>query len=73
MLRVFRPKQIIEVGSGWSSALMLDVNQLYSESATKLTFIDPYPERLHGALQTGDKKNTAPSLPEEPSRYPLIA
>jgi predicted O-methyltransferase YrrM len=56
MLRHLRPKQIIEVGSGWSSALMLDVNQQFPESAAKLTFVEPYPQRLYTAMRRGDKK-----------------
>jgi hypothetical protein len=45
-LRYFKPKQIIEVGSGFSSALMLDVNDI--------DFIDPYPHRLYSLLKEAD-------------------
>jgi len=57
MLRHFKPRQIIEVGSGWSSALMLDVNQIFPKNAANLTFIEPYPERLYSTLKPGDKKH----------------
>jgi predicted O-methyltransferase YrrM len=56
MLRQLKPKQIIEVGSGWSSALMLDVNELYPRDAANLTFIDPYADRLRSALRRQDQK-----------------
>lgn len=53
-LRKFQPKRIIEVGSGFSSAAMLD--SLDSLDATaELTFIEPYPERLYSLLSGEDK------------------
>lgn len=58
MLRHIKPRRIIEVGSGWTSSLMLDVNELYPKDAANLTFIDPNPERLYTALHKGDKKKT---------------
>lgn len=56
MLRHFKPKRIIEVGSGYSSAVMLDVNDLFLNKECAMTFIDPYPERLLGLLNENDKK-----------------
>src|SRR5579863_7388758 len=46
MIRHFKPQQIIEIGSGFSSAVMLDTNELFFENSIKLTFIEPHPERL---------------------------
>lgn len=40
----FKPKKIIEVGSGYSSAAMLDINKLFFDNEIELTFIEPYPE-----------------------------
>lgn len=57
MLRFLKPKKIIEVGSGWSSALMLDLNQFYSKTPAQLTFIEPYTDRLNSAIKKSDKKN----------------
>ncbi len=54
IIRKHQPKRIIEVGSGFSSALMLDA--LDKNSQTRLTFIDPYPERLLSLLTDEDKK-----------------
>jgi hypothetical protein len=57
MIRHARPKQIIEVGSGYSSCLMLDTNELFFEKAIKTTFIEPYPELLYTLIQENDKKS----------------
>jgi hypothetical protein len=45
MIRHNKPKQIIEIGSGWSSACIIDA--ISQESANiKLSFIDPYTQLL---------------------------
>ena len=49
-----KPKKIIEVGSGFSSSLMLDMRQKYFSEALKLTFIEPYPDRLNQILNGKD-------------------
>ena len=55
-LRHFKPSRIIEIGSGFSSAAMLDtidaLGKDYPDSA--LTFIDPNPTRLLGVLRSAD-------------------
>jgi len=56
MIRHLQPKNIIEVGSGFSSALMLDTNELFFNNQIELTFIEPYPERLYSLMNDGDKK-----------------
>ncbi len=55
MLRHHKPKRIIEVGSGYSSAVMLDTNELFLDNRMKLTFIEPYPKRLKSLLKEKDK------------------
>lgn len=55
MIRKLKPKKIIEIGSGFSSALMMDVNNLFFENKIKLTFIEPYPERLYSLMSEKDK------------------
>ena len=57
MMRHLKPKRIIEVGSGYSSALMLDVNELYFQNQIKLTFIEPFPERLYSLMTEKDKQD----------------
>jgi predicted O-methyltransferase YrrM len=56
MLRHRRPQRIIEVGSGFSSAVMLDTNDLFFSKRMTLTFVEPYPERLFSLLSDEDKK-----------------
>ena len=58
MIRRFRPKNIIEIGSGFSSALMLDSNELFFDKSIQLTFIEPYPDRLYSLINEEDKKST---------------
>jgi hypothetical protein len=49
----FKPHQIIEIGSGFSSALILDtVDKLKLDTIT--TFIEPYPLRLNQLLSPTD-------------------
>ena len=54
MLRHRKPKRIIEVGSGYSSCAMLDIDELFLERSTDFTFIDPNPGLLHSLSRHGD-------------------
>jgi hypothetical protein len=54
ILREFRPKRLIEVGSGFSSALALDTAD-ETGRPERLVFIEPWPERLHRLLRPADK------------------
>lgn len=55
MLRHHRPARVVEVGSGFSSALMLDVDELHLDRSTSFTFIDPEPQRLESLLAADDE------------------
>ena len=55
MMRHFKPSRIIEIGSGHSSALMLDVNDMFFDEAIQLSFIEPYPARLYDQISDSDK------------------
>lgn len=57
MIRTLKPNKIIEIGSGFSSALMMDVNNIFFENKIELTFIEPYPERLYSLMSEQDKVN----------------
>lgn len=70
MLRVFQPKQIIEVGSGYSSALMLDVNDHFQNHEIRFTFVEPNPDRLHLLLRDNDWKHVR-ILEQYVQRVPL--
>lgn len=54
MLRLHRPRRVIEVGSGHSSCVMLDTNERHLGGATRLTFIDPHADLLRSLLRPGD-------------------
>lgn len=63
LLRTFKPKRIIEVGSGFSSALMLDANELFFNREMQLTFIEPYPENRLSKLMKKEDGGSAKVYP----------
>jgi len=54
-LRHFKPRKIVEVGSGFSSALMLDTLEHHSYGEVDVILIGPFPKRLGSLLKAGDK------------------
>jgi predicted O-methyltransferase YrrM len=54
-IRHFRPRRIIEIGSGYSSAVMLDTLEQFPYGQVEVTFIEPFPDRLLGTLKPMDK------------------
>lgn len=54
MLRHLAPRRVIEVGSGFSSAAMLDTNEHSLGGRMQLTFIDPDMSRLRPLLRAHD-------------------
>jgi GT2 family glycosyltransferase len=42
----FRPRRILEIGSGFSSAAMIDLNEQSFGGSIELNFVDPFPGRL---------------------------
>jgi predicted O-methyltransferase YrrM len=54
MLRHTEPRRVLEVGSGFSSLVMLDTNELFFDNRTRLTFVEPNAERLLSRLRPGD-------------------
>ncbi len=53
-LRQEKPRRIVEVGSGFSSALMLDTRDLFLSPKPEMTFIEPHPETLKKLLRAED-------------------
>lgn len=50
----WRPSRVIEVGSGFSTAIMLDVRRKFLGEQTAITCIEPYPRPvLQHALESG--------------------
>jgi predicted O-methyltransferase YrrM len=55
MLRHLQPRRVIEVGSGFSSAAMLDTADRWLQE-TSFTFIDPDTSTLDALLRPGDRE-----------------
>jgi len=56
MMRHFEPNRIIEVGSGHSSVLMMDVNERFFDGNIHLTFIEPNPGRLMAVMKEQERE-----------------
>lgn len=54
LLQELRPARVIEVGCGWSSALLLDINEERLGGATDITFVEPFPDVLRQITRRGD-------------------
>lgn len=54
MLRHLTPRRVVEVGSGFSSALALDVAERFLDPPPDFTFIDPDPQRLSELARPGE-------------------
>lgn len=49
-----KPKTIIEIGAGFSTALMIDVNKLFFKNKIKIITIEPYPDFLKSLVSKND-------------------
>jgi predicted O-methyltransferase YrrM len=56
MIRRLKPKRVIEIGSGYSSAMLLDTNERWFDNAIACTFIEPYPDLLYSLLKKDDRE-----------------
>ena len=54
LMRAKQPKRVIEIGSGFSSAFMIDTAERFLEPPPHFTFIEPYPQRLNSLLSQTD-------------------
>lgn len=55
LLRLWRPSRVIEVGSGWSSAVLLDaIDATPDWTPAEITFVEPYPDRLQELVREDD-------------------
>jgi len=55
LVRHLQPKRVIEVGSGYSSAVTLDTVQRFLDGAAACTFIEPEPDWLFSLLSPTDR------------------
>jgi len=58
MLRHLAPKRVVEIGSGFSSALLLDVRDRFLGRDLACTFVEPNCARLKGLLRPEDHATT---------------
>jgi predicted O-methyltransferase YrrM len=67
MLRMIRPRRIIEIGSGYSTLLMMDVNHRYLGGEVAITCVEPHPRpflrRAHYAGELTLLERRAQDLP----------
>jgi hypothetical protein len=60
LLRHLQPRHVIEVGSGYSSAMTLDTTERWldarSDHPVEVTFVEPYSELLRSLLRPGDEE-----------------
>lgn len=55
MIGHFRPRRIVEIGAGLSSACMLDTAEELGLTDFRLTCVEPHPHRLRSLMQPGDE------------------
>ncbi len=70
MLREFAPGRIIEVGSGFSSCVMLDTAGTFLRKQPEMLFIDPNPQRLYDNMGTPVPGNVR-VMPQEVQSVPM--
>lgn len=63
MLRHYKPKRLIEIGSGWSSACAIDTIEIYLNRSCDVTFIEPYPDLLKEVVGKTRVRNEVISKP----------
>ena len=56
MIRVFKPNRIIEIGSGYSTSVMVDTNEFWMNNTVDITCVEPNPQRLFENLKHTENK-----------------
>lgn len=69
MMVDYRPKRIVEIGSGFSTAAMLDAADEFGLNC-QITCIEPHPNRLHTLLRADDGDRVT-LLQQDVQRVPL--
>lgn len=55
LLRHIRPRRVVEVGSGYSSAMTLDTTERWLDRGVEVVFVEPHTELLRSLLRPGDE------------------
>src|SRR5437867_6724324 len=58
MIRELKPSRILEIGSGHTSALILDTNERYFGGGIDCTFVEPHPQLLLSLLRPNEDRET---------------
>lgn len=58
MLMHYQPKRVVEVGAGYSTAVMLDVSERYLAEPPHIVCMDPEPGRLRSVLRGDEARLT---------------
>ncbi|MEI7526236.1 MAG: glycosyltransferase [Mariniphaga sp.] len=58
-IKQFNPSRIIEIGSGYTSALILDTIQFLGRHQTGVSFVEPYADRLYSLISDQDKQRVS--------------
>jgi len=69
MLRRYRPRRLIEVGSGYSTCIALDTRERFLNGSPEITCIEPYPELVRSLMRPSDAQRVtirAEALQEAP-------
>jgi len=54
MIRLLKPRRVIEIGSGYSSCVTLDTNERFFDNSIECVFVEPYPKKLKALLKPDD-------------------
>jgi hypothetical protein len=54
LINLFRPARIVEIGSGYSSCVTLDANEILRNHDIQCVFIEPYPELFLSLIKPDD-------------------
>ncbi|MDW8020677.1 MAG: class I SAM-dependent methyltransferase [Chloroherpetonaceae bacterium] len=65
LLRYLKPKIVIEIGSGYSSCVLLDTNERFFAHQIQCIFIEPYPDRLKALLKKEDITHSSVKILEQ--------
>ncbi|WP_218014880.1 class I SAM-dependent methyltransferase [Teichococcus rhizosphaerae] len=59
LLMELRPERFVEIGSGHSSCVIMDVNDLFLDRSMDISFVEPYPDLLRSLMTPADRERYA--------------
>jgi predicted O-methyltransferase YrrM len=55
VLRRFRPRRLIEIGSGYSTCIALDTDERFLGGSMEITCVEPYPALVKSLIRSSDR------------------